>query len=854
MRRSQAEPIRIFRAWGLPTLVIALAFMPLAALDAWIGSQIIGQSISPWLPLSLVVAASVALGARAWAGVFIGQFAADLGLGSGQLGAALVLATGHLLCSAVVALVMPKDRSPEGSRMERADPLASPKMFGLGTLATILGLGLDVTFCAWASGPADGGNGTHLFSQASRTLLDDLGGVITLAPLFLLAYKPHREDWSPGLPGAIVITAVYLVALAGSLRVGEGTMWDVLGIMVFGLAVMAVRYPLGTFTAFIALSAVALVLHVPEIARRRFNGDLLEAATATHAVNAALLGISLLCAVYRRTVTQALDRLNFMATLATHTEGITGLGSWHLNLQTEQLTWSDALYALYGLDPRTTQMDKAKAFGLIHPEDRPRMEAAWQQGLQRGSFDETHRLRVNDEVKWVRSRSKFERDAQGQLVQAWGTCQDITSNVHARALQADRDRAEAASEAKSRFLATLSHEIRTPLNGVIGLTELLTDENLDAQQRGFYVSQLNSSARLLNEIVSDVLDLSKIEAGELQIDSQPYPLLQLLSQLRDSYGVLAAQRGLSFDLVVADPVPQRLIGDAVRVRQVLQNFLANALKFTPRGRISLNAGVVDARLRLAVRDTGIGIAQQDMGRLFAPFTQLADVKAMGIGGTGLGLSISRRLAELMGGRVGVESTPDHGSTFWLELPIVEPEDAAPDRIEASVDPSVTSTVLMKAAAAPSIAASTPSRATSAPPDQPLSGLHILVAEDNRINTLVVSRLLERAGARVTCVDDGQAALEALAAHTADSSGERFDLMLMDIHMPVLDGLRTCRAVRDLEAAHPQRPRLPVIAMSAGVLTEQREQALAAGVDDFVGKPIQLKTLLAVIHQHTRRPC
>lgn len=387
--------------------------------------------------------------------------------------------------------------------------------------------------------------------------------------------------------------------------------------------------------------------------------------------------------------------------------------------------------------------------------------------------------------------------------------EDVTERRRAEHELAEaRRQAEAASRAKSAFLATMSHEIRTPLHGVLGLARLLQDPATDAAQRERYVGHLVQAAAQLSGIVSDVLDLSKIEAGRLELEETAFDLHALVRGAFASFEVLGRERGLAMELQLAPALPRWVRGDPVRVRQILSNYLGNALKFTAQGRIVLQAGAAGAgRVRLAVSDTGIGIPPALRPRLFKPFAQADNSTTRRFGGTGLGLSICRELAERMGGEVGVDSHGEQGSLFWAELPL-PPADGG----------------------------------TAAEPSEqqhpaPLAGRTVLVAEDNPVNLLIVRALLERHGARVVEATNGRAAVALAQQHA-----EELHAVLMDLHMPELDGLAATRALR----GEARTAGLPIHALSAAVLDHDRQAAVAAGMNGFISKPVSEEELLRAL--------
>jgi len=370
-----------------------------------------------------------------------------------------------------------------------------------------------------------------------------------------------------------------------------------------------------------------------------------------------------------------------------------------------------------------------------------------------------------------------------------------------------RDEAEAASRAKSAFLANTSHEIRTPLNGLLGLARLARRPELDEARRRQYLEQIAESAETLSAIISDVLDLSKIEAGRLDIEHVAFDLHALLESLRRVHDTLADARGLGFALHVDAGVPQWVWGDPVRVRQVLVNYLSNALKFTERGEVSLHAGVAaGGALRFEVRDSGPGIAPEVRARLFQPFMQADQSTTRRFGGSGLGLSICHELAALMGGAVGVDSAPGQGSCFWAELPLRAAEAPQRDSGFGALEAS------------------------------PLAGARVLMVEDNPVNMTIAVAMLEQWGVQVEQAGDGRQALAAV--ERAERDGPPLDAVLMDVQMPVMSGYEATRALR----ARPGGARLPIIALTAAALSSERDEALASGMDGFLTKPIDMGKL------------
>ncbi len=444
---------------------------------------------------------------------------------------------------------------------------------------------------------------------------------------------------------------------------------------------------------------------------------------------------------------------------------------------------------------------------ITHPgdleADLERLKAVLS-GSERFGQTEKRYLHRDGHVVWIRLTTALVRDATGQPVHLISQIEDITGRKRLEASLAEaRDQAVTASRLKSEFLANMSHEIRTPMNGIMGMSDLLMQTPLTPEQRTMG-RVIDTSAASLLGIIDDILDFSKIEAGKLRLEATDFELRPVIEDTLALLAPRAHEKGLELVCDFDPALNASLHGDAGRIRQVLTNLASNAIKFTERGSVKVEAQLVheaegQATVRLTVRDTGIGIANESRERLFEPFSQADGTATRRFGGTGLGLAICRQLVDLMGGAIGFESEPGHGATFWVELTLP----------------------------AGAVAATRPAAPDGAPAT---GGLRLLLVEDNYANQMVAQMLFEKMGCTVVVASNGQEALTELARQS-------FDAVIMDCQMPVMDGYEATQRIRSGREPGVD-PRVPIIALTAHALPEDRQKCLSAGMDDYMTKPVQ----------------
>jgi two-component system CheB/CheR fusion protein len=496
-------------------------------------------------------------------------------------------------------------------------------------------------------------------------------------------------------------------------------------------------------------------------------------------------------------------------------QAVAQTGSWRLDLRRNELIWSDETYRLFGI-PQRTPLTYELFLSRVHPDDREHVNTKWTAAARGDAYDIEHRIVVDGAVKWVREVAELEFDGKGELLGGFGTVQDITDRKRMeQELIRAKEKAEQATKAKSEFLANMSHEIRTPMNGILGMNELALMRVNDAQAREYLLLAKKSGLALL-DIINDILDISKIEAGKIALDQEPFHLREVLDSTLKPLSLGADEKGLRIHHTLEDCAPERLIGDKGRLRQVLTNLVSNAVKFSEQGVVRVTVrGNGEAsspdrtQLLFTVADQGIGIPPDKLASIFESFAQLKSSAHIKYGGTGLGLTICRQLVELMGGSIWAESEVGKGSTFFFTIECDVAREEEP-------------------------------KAETSPPQKALRRrrLKVLLAEDNKVNQLLAMELLRRKGHTVTLAENVREALDKLSAGS-------FDLVLMDELMPEMDGDEAAKRIRAGEAGDPK---IPIVALTAYALKGDREKLLDAGMDEYLSKPIDLEELDRILER------
>ncbi len=497
------------------------------------------------------------------------------------------------------------------------------------------------------------------------------------------------------------------------------------------------------------------------------------------------------------------------------------IGNWEKDMVGDDMYWSDEAFRILGLAPQSMEPTLRDYTGFVHPDDYEKVKRQLNQAMADGnSYSLDHRIVLPDKtVKYVNIQCRPEKDAEGRVIKYLGVIQDITERkkiendlAHAKKM------AEQSVRIKEEFMANMSHEIRTPLNAIIGFSDLLAETDLYDRQQTF-VNNIRTSGKSLLTIINDILDLSKLEAGKLRFEEIPFKLSQVIQEVIAMFQVDVDQKGVGLRSVIDEEIPETIVGDPVRLKQILMNLTSNAVKFTEEGLIKVSAKLAaldtdQLSLEFKVEDSGIGIPQEKLGTIFDSFTQANNDTTRKYGGTGLGLTIVRKLVEQQEGSIRVSSKPGKRTTFTFSIPFLRSKQQ-PEK-ELVVDPQI--------------------------PEFEIAGTRVLVVEDNSMNQILAKNRLLQWDCEVDIAGNGKKGVEMLQQNA-------YDIVLMDVHMPEMDGYEATDFIRS--QLEPPLSQIPIIAMTASASAKDARQARAAGMNDYIAKPFNPHRLYNIIAEHTQ---
>ena len=485
------------------------------------------------------------------------------------------------------------------------------------------------------------------------------------------------------------------------------------------------------------------------------------------------------------------------------------IGVWEWDVITGELIWDDWMYKLYGISESTFSGAYEAWENSLHPDDLEMCKTQLENAVAgTGAFTPEFRvIYPNGQIRTLKASAEVIRDEQGQALKVIGVNYDITDKVTAiKELEAAKNKAELATQTKSKFLSNMSHEIRTPMNAILGGLQMVDISRLDANSKVMLKNAVSSSRSLLT-IINDILDYSKIESNKLDLEQAPFSMIDIIKSVQFEVDNIVSKKGIQFVFEIDENFNDGWLGDVVRVKQILLNLVSNAVKFTENGKVTVNLSdhcEGNQAIVIEVIDTGIGMSKEAQTRIFDRFSQAGNSTTRKFGGTGLGMSISLSLVKMMGGTINLQSRENLGTSIKVILPLEKTDKPAPSVVEQS----------------------------STPPE--FTSKKILIAEDNEINQVVVESMLESTHAELTIVENGKLAVEA-------AKNQLFDVILMDIQMPEMDGVEAMQEIRR------QNNQLPIVALTANAMVEDVTKYIEVGFNAHIAKPIDMSRLYGVLN-------